>query len=235
MASFKVIQDRVERRVIDLPADLLTEIPLLINDAIGEAEARHDFKAQEAEFAATTAESVRKLADVPARWRKPRKVPYLRQGEDGLTGTARIKWASSLDEMLKRFALDDTTDDGEPQYVLLEVGGTELWTFPFPDAASEWDDGDHRVVVPYWRSLADLSADGDTNWFTDNAEDYLIMRATSEAFMLNWDEERGTFWLGKATQQFKIIRRLDALLRYGTGGTLAISADAAGPSPPGEA
>ena len=231
MASFKVIQDRVERRVIDLPADLLTEIPLLINDAIGEAEARHDFQAQEAEFAATTAEGVRKLADVPARWRKPRRVPYLRQGEDGLTGTARIKWASSLDEMLKRFKLDDTTDDGEPQYVLLEVGGTELWTFPFPDAASQWDDGDYRVVVPYWRSLADLSADADTNWFTDNMEDYIVFWAAGQAFMMNWDEERAAAWFLLASRELADGKRQDKLSRIERNISLGIKSDAGDVAP----
>ena len=235
MVSFKVIQDRVKTRVIDLPADTLAEIPLLINDAIDEAEGRYDFKVGEAELSATTVAATRKLAAVPSDWRKPRARPYLRQGEGGLTATKRIKWAVDLDDMLKRFVLDDTTDDGEPEFVLLAEAGTELQLFPFPDASSQWDDGDYRVVVPYFKSVANLSDDGDNNWFTDNAALYLITRATAEAFMVNWDEQRGAFWFGKAERQFKIARRLDALLRYGTSGTLPISSDAAGESPQGEA
>ena len=55
--------------------------------------------------------------------------------------------------------------------------------------------------LPYWKYLADLSADGDSNWFTDNATLYVLYSAVSRAHALNFDEERSDKWALRAAQQ----------------------------------
>jgi hypothetical protein len=53
-----------------------------------------------------------------------------------------------------------------------------------------------------------LSAGGDTNWFTVNAEEWIIARATEQGFSLDWDEDRAKYWRGEAAKEWK-----DLLLR----------------------
>jgi hypothetical protein len=48
--TYTELQSRVATRVIDLPANVLAEVPLLVNEALFEIQTRHNFKVMEAEL-----------------------------------------------------------------------------------------------------------------------------------------------------------------------------------------
>ena len=92
--------------------------------------------------------------------------------------------------------------------------------YPLPDGLRDYSDGDYRVTVPYWRYLAALSGDSDTNWFTVNAIPWILSRATAEAFALNWDLAREAQWLAKAAVARGIVVNLDKRIWLGGFDTL---------------
>lgn len=223
MATFSQIQERVNRRVIDLPPAVVAEVPLLVNEAIKEAQRRHNFRIMEAELEATTVAGQRLLAALPADWKEKRAKGYVRLGQDGAVGTLPVYWLASKEEAIRRYPLDDPFSTGTPRR-LLEVDG-ELLVFPFPDTLSQWNDGNYRVVVPYWKYLPELVNPADTNWFTDNAEQYVFMWATGEAFAVNWDLERSLYWKTRAEKQFRLAQQADKRSRIERGMTLQVHRD----------
>ena len=101
--------------------------------------------------------------------------------------------------------------------------------FPLPDGQSLYANGQYRIVVPYWKYLTALSASSDTNWFTANAEQWIVWKTASEAFFLDWDEERATFWAQKAAGARKEVIDLDKKYRLAGVRELVPIFDAAGP------
>ena len=91
---------------------------------------------------------------------------------------------------------------------------------PLPDTNSQWTNGHYRVVVPYWKFLADLTANGDTNWFTRYAHRYLIAKGASDASGLNWDDERKVQWLVEAEAEHQKLIKFDKRSRLGRSTTL---------------
>lgn len=230
MVDFSTIQTRVNNRVIDLPKTVQVEIPDLINRAIRKAQEKHNFRIMEAEEPQTTGTEVRLLGDVPSDWKEKRARPYLRIGQDGELGTDIIDWSSSKEDMLKRFQLDDTTNSGRPIFIQLANAGTTFHVWPFPDGNSQWDNGLYRVVLPYWKFFKSLGG-ANTNWFTDNMEDYIVNQATAEAMMLNWDAENAAKWFLLASDEFRRGVRLDKLSQIEKDISIAIKSGGAGLAP----
>ena len=232
MADFTTLQDRVNRRVIDLPAAVTAEVNTLINAAIRTLERRHEFKVNEAETVdlLTVADQRTLATAVASNYLRARGKPRLI--EDG-GGDKRMAWLSSRQAARDRFTDSDTTETGEPQYLLDpepdEAGVRTFEVYPFSDSNSDYSDNEYRIVVPYWRTLAVLSADGDSNWFTTNAEEYIVAQATSEAFLLDWDEERAAVWATRANVHLQEVIGTDKLFRLGGVDTFVFSLDAAGP------
>ena len=213
MATFTELQDRVSRRVIDLPAAVLAEVPDLVNEALREIQERHNFKVMEAVSAQyITVDAVRNLAVVPTDFKEWRGKPYLSYFAGG---TKELMIGPNAQQVLRRLEPEDTgypmiLKDGEP----VDEDGTryfEVW--PLSDVNSDWADGEYRVTVPYWRYLDPLVATGDTNWFTNKAPLYLIYKAVSEAFAIDWDEERMAVWNQKAELQYNKIVLVDKKFR----------------------
>ena len=152
--------------------------------------------------------------------------------EDG-GGDKRMRWLSSRQAARDRFTDSDTTETGEPQYLLDpepdEAGVRTFEVYPFSDSNSDYSDNEYRIVVPYWRTLVTLSANGDSNWFTTNAEEYIVAQASSQAFLLDWDEERAAVWSTLAKGHFDEIVSSDKKFRLGAVDTFVPSPDAAGP------
>lgn len=196
MATFQELQDRVENRVIDLPAAVTGEIPTLVNSAIRSLEQKYNYRAMESTLAATTTENEQVLVARPNNWKAARGRPYVRRGQDGELGDWPIDWALTFNAVIERWNREDPLTVGEPSVVFENEDNFEV--YPLPDALSDWTDGDHRVVIPYWKYLTDLSAGSDTNWFTVNAEEYIVARAAAEAFFINQDGKWGAFWLIRA-------------------------------------
>jgi len=197
MATFAEIQTRVKRRVIDLPATVQAEVPTLINEAMKELERKHNFRVMETlgGYYSTTVGS-NTLASIPDNFKDFRGLPFYTE----YNGTSRdITVAANLQAVLDAYS---NTTTGAPRVLRTtepsDTGAASWEIYPLPNGFSDWTGGEYRVYVPYWRYFPLLSADTDTNWFTVNAEEWLVYRATSEAFALDWDENRMTLWLQKA-------------------------------------
>jgi hypothetical protein len=232
MATFQTLQDRVTRRVIDLPAAVTTEVPDLVNKAIRRLMDLHNFKVMETETAQllTTAATRALQTAVPTDLKELRGRPYLVKN-DGTTRDLLV--AANRQAALDAFPLNDPDDKGEPKLILdpePSDAGVRTWeVWPFPDGLSDWSGGEYRIVIPYWRYLPVLSGGTDTNWFTENVEWYIVFDAASEAFFLDWDETRGAVMAQKAAGEFDRALKVDKRARLGSVRQLAIHLDVFAP------
>lgn len=200
MASFLQIRNRVSKIVIDLPATVQAEIPTLVNKALFKLQQRRNWKVMETHGGPyVTTSGSRVLAAVPVNFKalRPSKPFYL----TALGQMVPLEGVASRSDA--GFAFGQGTIDIGPPRLLLDTEpsdtGARNWeVFPMPDDNSDHVDGQYRIYVPYWRFLPDLSADGDTNWFTVHAEEFIIKQAAAEGFFYDWDEQRGTFWANLA-------------------------------------
>lgn len=238
MATFLQIQQRVQKIIIDLPTAVLAEVPTLINEAVRELQRRHDFKVCEAKTSVytTTAQS-EALAAVPSNWHKWRGSPFLID-VDGSTkdlgianarADAEREWGSiaggehSIASMVscpKVLFIDEPSD---------EAGTSQFCMRPIPDEMSLYANGNYRIQIPYWKFLTALSANGDTNWFTTNAEHAVSFLAAAEGFALDWDLNQSAVWAQKAANKVKEVIDLDKRQRFSQTDTLVPNPDAGGP------
>lgn len=231
MATYDKLQSRVENRVIDLPSAVSTEVPILINKVLRDLQEDHVFKVMETETGQmqTTANN-HTLASVPSDLRSYRGKPYY---IDNNGETYSLEITSSRQAIHDRFGVDTTIHTGSPEALLdpePDDTGSRSWeVYPAPDGNSTYSNGEYRIVVPYYRYLPDLSGGADENWFTNNAEWYIIYQATAEAFFMNWDEQRGQIWQALATQELQRVRERDKLFRYSHSDTMVPKFGARGP------
>lgn len=222
MSSFLTIQQRVTRRIVDLPTAVSTEVPLLVNESIRTLMDLHNFWCMRAELqfntnaAATNAHVIGQIPQgtSPWQWKEPRGNPYYVLG---IGATREFGYASSRQQAYRSYDPFDPNSKGPPRMMLIgEPDNTtvadpsnpdvlsnnmNIEVYPYPDGQSDWTTspaGEYRVNVPYWAFLPDLSADGDTNWFTQNAERFIVDFATARGFMMNYDEQRANFWYQQA-------------------------------------
>ncbi len=215
MPTFLQIRDSVTRRLIDANVSITTEVSELVNNALKMIQDLHNFKIMEAKNGPiVTVQASRILLDpLPTDWKDSRDFPWIREWDGG---TTPIQWAPSQAEMAKIFPLNDSTvtGQGKPQYVVWDGEDERLEIQPFPDTKSNWaGGGDWRVVVPYWKYLPALVANEDTNWFTNNASEFLRDQAVAEGFYINWDEERAQLWEQRAAVQFQKTKKVDKRVR----------------------
>ncbi len=212
MTDFATLQTRVKRRVIDLPASIVTEVPDLINEAIRELEDVHNFRVMRMSVAATTGEGARKLVTKPTDFKSFRGRPYF-TSDLGIVTEMTI--APNIQAVLAKFGVGSADDRGTPKVLLegeeTDAGVSDIDVYPLPNGLSDYSDGDYRVTVPYWRYLTALSANSDTNWFTVNAIPWIIAKATAEAFALNWDIAREALWQAKALVGKAAVVKLDKI------------------------
>jgi hypothetical protein len=213
--NFGQLQARVKAYLIDVPAATDAEVPAFLNAALRTAQDRHNFRFMEAEASFVTVEGERVLGALPDDWKEHRALPYLL----GVSGsTAEVEWAASRSEMVRLFGESVTLDAGAPKFVLETA--TQLHIYPFPDGRSLHPDGEYRIFVPYWSRLPDMTAGVDSNWFTDNAADYLTFFATAEGMVINREEERASVYVTKAENEFQRLVRRDKRSRLDNRFTL---------------
>jgi len=217
------------------------QVPTLVKEAVRELQKKHNFKVMEALSSFTTVAETRELGDVPSNFKEFRNRPYellstgfhreLQIATD--RKVAEETWGSADAEA------EAETLMGQPEMILMgepsDDDGTMVYeVFPYSDSASLWEDsdaGEYRVRIPYWKYLTVLSASDDTNWFTVNADTYIVYKAASEGFFDNWDEERGTLWLQKAQAQWTEVLNADKRLRLSGVTHLVPNPDARRPRP----
>jgi len=211
MPNLGEIKTRVENRLIDTNATILAESGLYINKALRMFQELYNFKVMEEKTEYITVDITRKLTDEPSDWKESRLSPWIREWDGG---TTLIEWIPNLQEVAKLYSRDDTNDKGAPRHLLYDNFDIEV--YPFPDLGSRHptpNPGDWRIVVPYYKYLAPLVNNGDTNWFTENAEWMLTFQATAEGFWTNWDEQRAQFWEVRAANEFKRLKKTDKSIR----------------------
>ncbi len=237
MATYAELQTRVQRIVIDLPTAVTADVPTLVRESIRRLQRLHDFKVAEARTSVlVTALETRTLGAVPSNWYKWRGKPQLisstgehrdlsifpdrasAEREFGSEGGGEAD-AALLSGSPKALSLSEPTD---------EAGTKNFEVWPLPDQLSLYTDTNYRIVVPYWKYLALLTNPGDTNWFTNNAEEWIVYNAASQAFLLNWDEKRVAVWAQQASKAFKEVIDADKRLRVSELTELRPSSDARG-------
>lgn len=190
--TFLNLKERLERWIIDNNAQLTTETAALVNKGHRELQKRHNFRTMEIKTSAeqlVTTNITRTVGVLPDDWKEKRANPYY---VDVSGNTIPIEWAPSEEEMVKQFDDNTTTDKGTPRFILETNTGFDV--FPFPDDLSDHGDGNWRIIVPYYKFLDVLSADGDNDFLTNNLEWSLIAHSLAWGFLLNWDEQRAAVW-----------------------------------------
>lgn len=213
MATFGEIQARVQTRVIDLRSAVSAEIPTFINEAIDALTAIHSWKCMMAEQQYLTnhnAANSQILGQLPADWKEPRGGPYW---VAQLGYTREMTWLPNRTYAYRAWVPFGVNNTGPPRQLLmgeatndtlpdpnnpdLNMASLNLEVYPRPDGLSDWNTspgGEYRIRVPYWRNFPALVAANSTNWFTNNATQFLVDYATCRAFMLDWDEQRAAIW-----------------------------------------
>lgn len=222
MSTFATLKTRVQRRVIDLPAAVQAEVGDLVNDAVIAIQRRHNFRAMERTLGVTTSEgNVIIAANVEYFKEYKDKGPYMARRQ----GTSKQLITTEFPDIDQAISYTDpNVDKGEPEFIYTNVqsnpespgavGSTSFFVAPFPDTNGNWDDaGNYRIVIPYYGYTAPLVNDNDTNWFVKFAQEYIINKATAEAFMLNWDYEAMALWLQRSEEKLKELIREDKLKR----------------------
>lgn len=217
MPTFAELRANTLLLVIDTPTAVQQLVGSFVNSAIKRLQRRHNFKVMEASTTYTTTTLVRELGIRPGDWKQPRGKPYF-IGE--LDGFAEIEYTASLGQALAYYGDNPDFDYGPPSAIFEDDATSSLLVFPYPDGLSTNSDGEYRVTVPYWRYLAPLSSDSDTNWFSENAEDYIQYRAASEAFFANEDEDRAAVWARRAEDEMRNIINTDKYRRAAEATTL---------------
>ena len=205
MATFSSLQASVRNRVIDMPTVVDAEVPALVNQAMQEAQRRNNFSAMRWSqdtllFAGNTA-VVR-----PRQFKQLRGDPYLSVTE------TRGYDVRVLDH--KEFTYEQTLDftgAGVPRLLVITDGeDAGTWrAFPESDGEGEFNGGAYRMRVFFWRYFAPLALPSDTNWITENVDQFIIDEATASAQDINENPELSIYWRGLAQQKLDIVIRED--------------------------
>lgn len=196
MATLAQLRTRITELVYDAPAYVTsTVVDRWINRAIRKLQERRNYRVMRATLSANTTIATRLLVARPADWKEPQQDrPYYRRQ---FGDTVFMDWLGSEEDTRKAFTYDEATDKGAPRSLWIGnpsdvAGAASIEVYPFPDGLSDWTAapvGEYRIVIPYWKYLPDLAADGASNWFTDNADDYIEFFGQWRAFRASWDED----------------------------------------------
>jgi hypothetical protein len=227
MPTFTQLQTKVQTRVIDLPLKVKAEIPDLINKAIKDIQGFYNFRVMKTLVEVTTdvTNTDHFFLSCPADWKEPNGQPYW---VPQMGKSVPMFWAPDRKFLASYFSEDD---DGLPQYLLMgepdDTNACDIELWPVPDGTSDYNDGEYRIRVPYYRYLPALVNSSDSNWFTSNCEDYIIWQAAGHAFMLDWDSEhaQSAFTLASGFRDAAV--KFDRSARFQGATTLAINTNGA--------
>jgi len=229
MPDFSTLQTTVQTRVIDVLSEVNLAIPGWLNLGVKVAESRHNFNHMRKEHSVVTTVSSNALGSFPTGWKARRNKPYIVYNA---RGTSVIDWLDSEGEIVTRFQEGDPNDIGTPKYIWDDPSDV-LEVFPAANNLSDYSDGNWRLTLPYWGKTTELVNPTDTNWFTDNADEYLINFALANAFLMMREEERALVFSRIAgydvssgeylnTGELKRIVNEDKRRRFSSGQTLAV-------------
>ena len=247
--TYSQIQTRVLSRIIDLPAAVQTEVPLLVNEALYELQSRHNFKVMEGELYAWTQYFNRVLqqgSPTPVEpywgtWPQSTTIANLTMPTLFKEWNGDPWWVRWTDGTIRFMVVAGTRRDiygtwteGDwsfPNVVLVapptDINDTSnIQVYPLPDGLSDWPDGEYRLVLPYYGYVPQLVNNGDNNWFTNNSHGsrFLVEWATSKGFSLDWDTAHEQEHLALAEQEYKLCVDEDKKYRVSAVNELAIHA-----------
>lgn len=204
--NFAELKAEVLTLVIDVPTAVQTLTPRFVTRAVRKLQQKHNFKTMEAEFSINTVPLTRELAPRPSDWKQPRGNPYFIENNGRVVD---MQWVSNRSDAQFRWGTNSQFNFGHPQGLYEDDLSATFSVYPYPDALSDYPDGNYLVTVPYWKYLGNLIADGDTNWFTDNADEWIVYTSVAMAFSANEDEQRAQYWDNRARTQYADILLLD--------------------------
>lgn len=192
--------------MIDTPVSVSSRLGDFVNHAVKELQRRHNFGVMKALTSVmVTAASTRVLAATPSDFKSFRKKPYW-VGED----RGNIERMGTFEDIVDIPPEYTTTSTGPPAYLRRteptdESNSTNLEVWPLSDSLSDYSDGEYRIYLPYWKYLAELTDDSDSNWFTDNHERFIEAWAVYQGFMAAWDEGQASGWHLDAEKEYRSI------------------------------
>jgi hypothetical protein len=221
VATVAAIVERVERRVIDLPSHVQAETETLVEKAYREIQRAHNFDVMERRLGLSTTSgdpSLGTLDEASASLFKefdPEQKPFW---TDDSGETSFLEIAFSEAQVRAMFNQDASLGVGRPRVLLWRhqagaedhPGDIELKVYPVPDGLAQTSDGEYSIQVPYYRYLTFPST---SDWFTNNAEWFIIFAATAEAFLLNQDPQQAAIWQAKADKELREVIRVDKRLK----------------------
>lgn len=215
--TYAELQTEVQTILIDTPPAIIALTGKFVNRAVRKLQLKHNFKAMEAELTTTTTLFTRPLLDPrPSDWKEARNKPFYTQfGE-----VYEMRIGDIAMEAKSRYGDDAELNFGSPRMLIENEDTGQFDVYPFPDGAADSADGEYTITIPYWKFLAALSGDLSTNWFTTNAEEYIIYRAAGFGFYANEDEDRGDKWFRLAAGEFGDVLRADKQRRLANTDTL---------------
>ena len=224
MSTYLELQNRVLTRLIDVPTAVTAEVPTLVNNALSELQTRHNFLIMRETFETGTTIATRALVDaVPADWKTWRKRPYVKERYGSISW---LKVAENIEDAEGYYGHDNTIDLGSPKAIGIddpaEDGSSTFLIYPYPDGNALWGDGEYDIIIPYWKYVTPLSANGDENWFTNNVhcEWFIVNYAVAEGFRLNWDFQKAEAYDVLAEAAYQKARVLDKMKVLGGMTTL---------------
>lgn len=227
MASFQTLQNRVLTRLIDAPVAVQSDVPNFVNLAIRDLQDDTNFSVMKAIASFQTTLQTRTLGTLPNDYKERRGEAYWL---DQIGGPTFMRWYTSHEGAIRRYSPQELkspavtiTDQGQPQLLTTAIpvsaagstvdGPQKLEVWPLPDNAG-YDllpDGvtkTYTIYVPYWRYLTTLVNPTDTNWFTENGEQYIVEQTLGHSFLADWDETRAAQHFALAqTYMKKIVRK----------------------------
>lgn len=223
--TFFGLQLRVKRRVIDLPQPVLDEIPTLINEAIFSLQQAHNFRVMEYNDIVYTQVSNKLILSSlgGASYNFPTHIFKEWRGEPySLWADGSVRFISIAPTRRAIYPFYNDASTGFPR-LLLENPSNDMadthgmYVFPLPDGLSDYPDGEYRIFLPYYRYLGDLGSSGDSNWFADQraGEQYIVAKATADAFALDWDNPNQAKWETMAENYKKQLIKADKMSRLG--------------------
>ncbi len=221
MTTFADIRTQVEGNLIDLPTFVADAVPGLINRAYRKAQSKHNFWVMRAEADFTTLVETHELVGTyPTDWKEWRGKPYWIEDSGA---KRRLVLYPDLDNARTRWDDDDVGDPhGLAETLPSITGAITLNVYPLPGGYSDYEDGEYRIKVPYWRYLPVLSADADTTWLLDEGEAWIEAQATYYGFAKDWDENRQKEWEVNAAKEWKDLMLRDKYKHLSFIDTLAM-------------
>lgn len=213
-----------------------------VNQSIRKLQFRHDFSVCRTSTAVTsTTNGTHTLLAVPSDFLRFRKEkPHVIDSHGNVYYLGVAAGVPQVERELGSVAggeFEEEEINGPPKTIVLsepsDVDNTRNFlVYPLSDGRSLYTTapaGEYRIRIPYIRLLPTLTA-GQSNWFTTNAEEFIVYAAASIGFFFNEDEKRGDIWQKRAAAEVQDILMRDKNEAWGGNTTLNVSFDALGPN-----